>query len=218
MFISYAITVCNESKDLYSLISFLKKVKDSEDEINILVDTAHVSPQVSKVVEHFKTDIVVNERSFDGKFSTHRNYHISKCNGDYIFIIDPDEMPQEKLIKNIKQIITQSNADLMYIPRINIHPGSTQEWLNKCKFKVNEVGWINWPDYTPRVFKTNVGIEYTNDLHEVLTCTGRKACIPEDPSMALWHIKSIEKQSNRWDQETFEYVSPKGDNLYDSLM
>ena len=39
MKLSYAITVCNESKDLYSLISFLKRVKDEEDEINVLVDT-----------------------------------------------------------------------------------------------------------------------------------------------------------------------------------
>ena len=39
MKLSYAITVCNESKELYSLISFLKKVKDPSDEINILVDS-----------------------------------------------------------------------------------------------------------------------------------------------------------------------------------
>jgi len=196
----------------------LKKVKDPEDEINILIDTAHVSPQVLKVIEHFKSDTVVNERAFDGNFSSHRNYHISKCNGDYIFIIDPDEMPQEKLIKNIKNLIEQNKADLIYIPRINIHPGSTQEWLDKCKFRVNEVGWINWPDFTPRVFKTNQGIEYTNDLHEILTCKGQRIGLPADPTIALWHIKSIEKQTNRWDLETFEYVSPKGDNLYDSLM
>jgi len=41
MKLSYAITVCNESKDLYALISFLKSVKDPEDEINILLDTLH---------------------------------------------------------------------------------------------------------------------------------------------------------------------------------
>jgi len=216
---SYAITVCNESKDLYSLISFLKKVKDPEDEINVLVDTAHVSPQVLKVVEHFKSDIVVNERDFDGKFSDHRNYHISKCNGDYIFIIDADEMPQEKLIKNIKYVIEQNKAELVYVPRINVVLGSTQEWLDKCKFQVNEAGWINWPDMQSRIFKTNIGIEYTNDIHETLVYKGKNVGgLPADPTIALWHIKSMEKQLNRWDQETFEYVSPKGDNLYDSLM
>ena len=94
MKLSYAITVCNESKDLYSLISFLKRVKDEEDEINVLVDTKHVTPQVLRVLDHFKDDIVTCERSFDGDFSAHRNFHTRQCSGDYIFIIDPDEMPK----------------------------------------------------------------------------------------------------------------------------
>ena len=41
MRLTYAITVCNEARDLYSLLSFLKKVKDPEDDINILLDTLH---------------------------------------------------------------------------------------------------------------------------------------------------------------------------------
>jgi hypothetical protein len=217
MKLSYAICVCNESRDLYSLISFLKKVKDVDDEINILVDTAHVSQQVLKVINFFKSDIVVNERKFDGNFSDHRNYHITTCKGDYIIIVDPDEMPQEKLIKSLKNIIQESDVDLIYIPRINLHPGYTQEWLDKYKFKVNELGWINWPDYTPRVLKNISSIRYSNNLHENIQCTGNKIGLPADPSIALWHIKSIEKQDNRWNQDTWEYVVP-GDNLYDSLM
>ena len=149
---SYAICVCNESRELYSLIAFLKKVKDTEDEINILVDTAHVSKQVLQVLDFFKNDIVTCERAFiDSNFSDHRNYHISKCKGDYIFVLDPDEMPQEKLLKNIKTHIVD-DMEVIYIPRINILPGSTQEWLNN-KFTVNEVGWINWPDMQGRIFK-----------------------------------------------------------------
>lgn len=217
MKLSYAICVCNESRDLYSLIAFLKKVKDVEDEINILIDTVHVSQQVLKVVDFFKNDIVVNKRDFDGNFSDHRNYHITKCNGDYLFIIDPDEMPQEKLIKNLKTIIQETDAELICIPRINLQPGYTQEWLDKCKFKINEVGWINWPDYQSRIFKNIPSIRYINKLHEDINCEGKKVGLPMDPSIALWHIKSIEKQDNRWD-EKHEYVSPSGNNLYDNLM
>jgi hypothetical protein len=217
MIISYAITVCNESKDLYSLIAFLKKVKDVDDEINILVDTVHVSQQVLKVVDFFKDDIIVNKRDFNGDFSEHRNYHITKCKGDYIVVIDADEMPQEKLIKSLKNIIQESDAELIYIPRINLVPGFTQEWLNKFKFKINEIGWINWPDYQGRIFKNIPSIRYINKLHEDINCEGKKVGLPIDPSIALWHIKSIEKQNNRWD-ENFDYVSPTNNNLYDSLM
>ena len=56
-------------------VSFLKKVKDPNDEINILVDSLHVTDNVRNVLEYHKEGIVVNERDFDGDFSNHRNYH-----------------------------------------------------------------------------------------------------------------------------------------------
>ena len=76
--ISYAICVCNEDREINSLINFLLKVKDEEDEINILVDSTKVTPQVRDVLKSYDDKIVVNEREFDGKFSDHRNYHASK--------------------------------------------------------------------------------------------------------------------------------------------
>lgn len=216
MKLSYAITVCNESKDLYSLLSFLKRVKDDEDEINILFDTKHGSNSVKNVLEYFKNDITVFERDFCGNFAEHRNFHMKKCTGDYIFVIDPDEMPKEKLIKILKQMIQDSNADLIAIPRINIHPGCTQEWLNKHKFHTNEMDWINWPDYQGRIFKNSSDIFYGNKLHENIVGAKNSVAVKADPSLALWHIKSVDKQDNRW--EDGKYISPGTKNFYDSLM
>lgn len=68
MKLSYAITVCNESKDLYALVSFLKSVKDPEDEINILLDTLHTTETMINILDHFKDDIVLNKRDFCGNF------------------------------------------------------------------------------------------------------------------------------------------------------
>jgi hypothetical protein len=215
MKLSYAICVCNESKDLYSLISFLKKVKDSEDEINILVDSSHVSTQVRSVLEYFKDDIVQNDKAFEGKFATHRNYHFKLCKGDYIFYIDPDEMPTEILIKNIKKVIEDSKAELICIPRVNICPGFTQEWIKKCNFNLNEMGWINWPDMQGRIFKK--GLQMENELHEGVISAGERISLEPNPNIALWHIKSIEKQDNRWNIDG-TYKLPEPDNLYDSLM
>lgn len=216
MKISYAVTVCNESKEVYSLIAFLLKVKDNEDEINVLVDSAHVTTQVRSVLNHFSGQIVVHDRDFDGNFSDHKNYHISKCSGDYIFAIDADEMPQEALITQLKSVIKTNGAHTVAVPRINIQPGFTQKWLDKCKFTVNECGWINWPDYSVRVFKNDTSIRYTKSLHETISSNGPSIAVQAHPSLALWHIKSIEKQDNRWDNH--QYVSPNSGNLYDSLM
>ena len=78
MRLTYAITVCNEARDLYSLLSFLKKVKDTEDDINILLDTLHSTKSVRDVLSHFKESVVLHEREFDGNFAKHRNFHFKK--------------------------------------------------------------------------------------------------------------------------------------------
>lgn len=217
MKITYAITVCNESKDLYSLVSFLIKVKDPEDNINILVDSAHVTKQVRSVLKHFENNIVQNERDFDGKFSTHRNYHASTCDGDYICVIDADEMPHEFMIKNLKNIISENNPDIIWVPRINICPGFTQEWLKRCNFKTNELGWINWPDYGSRVYKNIPSIHFSSELHEKLVGGSNSIGLPAEPKFALWHIKSVDKQDNRWNSDG-TYRLPGGGDIYDSLM
>ena len=193
--ISYAICVCNEDRELNSLINFLLKVKGEEDEINILVDSTNVTPEVREVLKSYDDKIVVNERAFDGKFSDHRNYHATKCKGDYIFAIDADEMPQEALITNIKTF----EGDIMYVPRINICPGYTADWITDYKFNLNEMGWVNWPDYQGRYYKNNGEIKWSNDLHEKLEGPNpdKVAMLEAKPLIALWHIKTVERQDRQ---------------------
>jgi hypothetical protein len=191
--ISYAICVCNEDREVKSLINFLLKVKDEEDEINILLDSKNGTMEARSVLESFGDKIVVNEREFDGKFSDHRNYHASKCSGDYIFVIDADEMPQEALIVNIKTF----DGDIMYIPRINICPGYTADWLDQHKFQLNEMGWINFPDYQGRYYKNNGEIKWENDLHERLTGSENVARLDAKPLVSLLHIKTVERQDKQ---------------------
>ena len=193
--ISYAICVCNEDREVNSLINFLLKVKDEEDEINILLDSKKGTAEVRSVLESFGDKIVVNEREFNGKFAEHRNYHATKCSGDYIFAIDADEMPQEALINNIKTF----EGDIMYMPRINICPGYTAEWITDYKFNLNEMGWVNWPDYQGRYYKNNGEIKWSKDLHEKLEGPNpdKIAMLEAKPLIALWHIKTIERQDRQ---------------------
>jgi len=193
MKISYAICVCNEHLELNSLLSFLSRVADNEDEINILVDSGKVTDEVRAVLKKFEKRIVVNERKFCGNFSKHRNYHITKCKGEYIFVLDADEIPQEALVKNIRNF----DSDILYVPRMNIIPGHTEEWCKRMKFSVNEVGWINWPDYQGRYFKNNGKILWSLGLHERLIGSDKVAQLQAIPQLALWHVKSVEKQDKQ---------------------
>ena len=68
--------------------------------------------------------------------------------GDYIFGMDADELPQELLIKNVKKIIEETNAEIISVPRINIHPDITEEDMKEFGFRPNEDGFINWPRFS----------------------------------------------------------------------
>ena len=193
MKISYAICVCTEARELKDLLSFLKRVKDPEDDINILIDSNRVTEDVRNVLNRFN-DVNVFEREFCGNFAEHRNHHASLCQGDYIFVIDADEIPQERLIKNIKGVIEETKSDLIYVPRINICPGYTDKWLEKHNFRVNENGWINWPDFQGRIYKNNGVLKWTKGLHETISGSDKTIGIQANPNLALWHIKSVEKQ------------------------
>jgi len=195
MKITYAICVCDEHNELDRLLMFLKKTKHPDDDINLLIDTKNVTVPVRNVVEKHIDSLQVCERPFDMNFGKHRNFQFKQCTGDYIFIIDADELPREPLIKNIRGIIKDSESDCLAIPRINIIPDLTDEQNEEWKFNVNEHGWINWPDYTYRIFKNNSKIKYVKqELHEVLSGADAQKSLVAHPSLAIWHIKYSTRQ------------------------
>ena len=195
--ITYAVEVCNEDRELYSLLSFLVKTIDSTDDINVLVDSRKETEAVKKVLEQFKDTITVHYREFKNDFAEHRNYHIDQCKGDYIFMIDADEIPQEPLVKNIKTAIMETQGDMFYVPRINIVPGHTGEWLEQCNFKVNEAGFINWPDFQGRIFQNKPSIRWEKSLHEKVVGFETAIGLEANPLAALWHVKSVERQDKQ---------------------
>lgn len=214
MKVTYTIQVCNESRELFSLINFLKKTIDEEDDIHVVADSNRVTSRVESVLEHFKDDITVFKRPF-GNFCDNSQFHSDKANGDYIFGLDADEMPREFLIKNVKKIIEESGADIIAVPRINIDPGYTEEFLERRNYKINEMGWINWPDFQGRIYKKCDYIKWTDEMHTKLTGTDKIVGVQATPHLALWHIKSIEKEENRWNNGN---IITSNDNLYDKLM
>jgi hypothetical protein len=214
MKLTYTVQVCNESRELFSLLSFLRKTVDDEDEINVVVDSNRVTARIESVLEHFKERINIFKRPFDN-FCTNSNFHIEKATGEYIFGMDADEIPQELLIKNVKKIINDSGAEIIAVPRINIDPGYTEEFLRRCNYTVNDVGYINWPDYQMRIYKKCDHIRWTDEMHTKLSGSDKAVGVEATPKLALWHIKSIEKEENRWINGN---IVKSNDNLYNSLM
>ena len=75
MKISYAITVCNELKEVKRLISFLHQHKRSEDEICVLLDKPKASPELLYQLSVYSSEgfIILKESEFKGHFADWKN-------------------------------------------------------------------------------------------------------------------------------------------------
>ena len=206
MKISYAITVCNEVEEIKKLISFLFKHIRAEDEIVLLYDNKNGD---SKVWEYLNlialtadnqfNGFTIEEGEFNNNFSEWKNKLTSLCNGDYIFNIDADEIPNETLISSLPWIIENNlNIDLFLVPRINTVLGITPEHIRKWGWHINEEGWINWPnDYQGRIYKNIPSIKWKNKVHEVLEGQILYTHLPAIEKYALYHPKTIERQEKQ---------------------
>jgi glycosyltransferase involved in cell wall biosynthesis len=153
MKISYAITVCNELKEITELTNFLQSRIEEEDEIIIQYDTNGVTKEVSDFLTIFgeinkQTKIVSFPLNKD--FATFKNNLKKNCSGDYIFQIDADEIPTEYLMQNLKTILESNNVDIVFVPRVNTVNGLTEAHIQGWGWRVNEKGWVNFPDYQTR--------------------------------------------------------------------
>lgn len=200
MKISFAITVCNELTEVKTLVPFLLKHKNINDEIVILFDEKNGDQEVLDFLLEFnKLPNVQTWRGFDfnNDFAEWKNKLNSYCTGDYIFQLDADEMISEYLIKNIHEVIElNSEVDLFYIPRKNIVEGITEQHIKQWGWRLNENGWINFPDFQGRIYRK--GLEWYGKVHEKISSGRIYSLLPnDDENFYITHIKTIKKQEKQ---------------------
>jgi glycosyltransferase involved in cell wall biosynthesis len=197
MKISYGITVHNESEELERLLGKLLVSIGEQDEVVICVDGN--DEKVKSVVELYSIDsrVIHYNRKLEKDFSAQKNSVIEKSSGDYIFHIDADEYPNEILLQQLKQILEMNDVDLVWIPRVNTVDGFTQEDVQKWGWRVDEKGWVNYPDYQARVFRNREDIRWTRPLHEYITGCKTYAHLPPHEELSLYHPKTKEKQEQQ---------------------
>jgi hypothetical protein len=207
MKISYAITVCNEFTEIQRLLGFLLEHKHVNDEIVVLFDLKNGTSQVEEILKHYSQFgwFSWHKSPFHGHFADWKNKLTSLCSGDYIFNIDADELPHEKLIEILPELLEENiECDVMALPRVNTVEGLTQEHIQKWRWNVDEKGWVNWPDYQWRIYKNKPHIKWINKVHEKIEGHKVWTHLPMIEEFALYHPKTIERQE-------------KQNNYYDTL-
>lgn len=197
--ISYAITVKDELQELKTLLKLLLKYKGEEDEIIVVQDITFNDESIKEFLSN-QDNIKKFTFAFENDFSKLKNFMNSLCSEQWIFNIDADELPHESLLENIHAILEQNgNIDAIWIPRINIVNGITEEHIKKWGWTINEKGWINWPnDSQCRIYKNSGKIYWHKPVHEQLTGEIKNiGKLPDVEELSIYHIKSIEKQEKQ---------------------
>ena len=194
MKISYAITVCNELEEIQRLIPYLIKHKSEEDEIVVLWD----SKGSKEVLEYLTSNKILTVADvFKNDFAEWKNKLNELCKGDFIFQLDADECPHQFLMENVKTIVEANDAEAYWIPRVNTVEGITEEHLTKWNWKVNEKGWIQWPDVQMRLYKKSEDVKWTGKVHEKIGGYKEYGTLPSEEEFAIYHPKTIEKQEKQ---------------------
>jgi 23S rRNA A1618 N6-methylase RlmF len=208
MEISYTITVYNELEQLKQLMSLLELCKTNYDEV-VVVHTYRNEEE--KEIENFKAikelckhvDVYKNYH-FQNKFAELKNYLNSFATKEFIINFDADEFASADTVKLWKQVISENNNDLYLVPRVNKVRDYTLDDVKKYNWQINQNGWINWPDYQPRIFKNNGRIKWEGNVHEQLTGQENTGALPSDPRFAIIHNKDIDRQ--RKQNELYENI------------
>jgi glycosyltransferase involved in cell wall biosynthesis len=202
MKLSYAITVCNEVEETIKLITQLLNYKGKDSEIVVLLDTPKAPIELLEYLELQGEANHINliESEFNNDFAHWKNFLNSQCKGEWIFQIDADELLNPELIVNLEDILDGNvDKDMIVVPRINIVNGLTDSHIQKWGWRVNEKGWVNFPDVQTRIYKNSEKIGWINKVHERIVGFENYTSFPTDEIYCIKHIKDIvrqEKQNN----------------------
>jgi glycosyltransferase involved in cell wall biosynthesis len=192
--ISYAITACNEAKELIRLLNQLINVTRKEDEIVVQLDTT-ANMEMEYIIDEYPP-IKKTVFGLNNDFASFKNNLKNHCTKDYIFQIDADEYLSKELLTTLPEILELNpEIELYAIPRINTVEGLTSEHINKWGWHINENGWINYPDYQTRILKNIPEINWINKVHERLVGAKTTVSLPE--GYDLIHPKTIERQERQ---------------------
>jgi len=200
MRITYAITVCREFVEIQRLVHFLLQHKRLQDNIVILYDEANGDSEVETFLRthSINGEFAWHKAKFNRHFADWKNKLTSLCSGDYIVNIDADEIPNQYLVENLPNILELNpDIDVYRVPRVNTVKGITEEHIRVWGWRVNENGWINWPDRQMRIYKNTPEIKWESKVHETLVGFKTITDLPEMEELALYHPKTIEKQEKQ---------------------
>ena len=192
--ISASIVCLNEAEKLERC---LKSLTGFADEI-VVVDLGSKDGS-QNISESFGA--VVFRHKFVPYVEMVRNFAISKTKGEWILILDPDEILISNLKEKLKEIVKENKFDAVNIPRKNIFFG---------RF-IRHTNW--WPDYHIRFFKKGQ-VRWDERIHTYPRTGGQILTLEAKEELAIVHYGYSD--INQFIDRQNRYSTIEAQNLYKS--
>jgi len=152
--LSVCIITYNEEKLIKECLENIKEIADE-----IVIVDSYSGDKTVQICKRY-TDKVYFKK-FKDDYSNQRNYVLAKATGDWILVIDADEILSKELKGEIKNLINQKDYNGYLIPRRTYY--TKTRWFKHG---------YSYPDYQPRLFR-NENAKYKYKVHEWLDIKGK---------------------------------------------
>lgn len=172
MKLSAVIITKNASRHLEQAVD---SVKDIVEEITI-VDSGS-SDDTVKIAKRLTKNVY--SVIFENDFSIIRNYALSRSIGEWILVLDADEILSPELKEEIPELVKHRTHDGYWFRR--------RWYINAKKYMKHG---LFYPDFQLRLFRNSETIKYQNRVHEEVTIPKEKT---KEIYVDIYHYDSLNK-------------------------
>ncbi len=170
--ISGVVIALNEAQQLHYALTTLLPWCDE-----VIVVDQHSEDETATIAAEMGATVYQHERT-GGIADPARRFAVSKATGDWIFILDADEMIPPSLATHLREFVeSDPQADVVLVPRANLILG---RWIRHGN---------NWPSRHARFFRPG-SLLMTDRIHKsIVPAPGtRRHQLAADPALAIWHF------------------------------
>src|SRR3989344_111894 len=161
--LSVCLITKNEEKNLTACLS---SIKDLADEI-IVVDTGS-KDKTKEIAQQFTGKVY--DLAWSDDFSAARNESLKHAAGDWILVLDADEVIAQEDHQKIKEVINNWTISGYRVMTKNYsNQSSVQGWLpakSEDKYAKDYSGWH--PSFKVRLFQRNKNYSFVGEVHEMI--------------------------------------------------
>jgi len=143
----------------------------------VIVVDQHSEDDTAAIAEGIGATVYQHDRT-GGIADPARRFAVGKATGDWVFILDADEMVPPTLARHLRELADRDPAfDVVMVPRANVLLG---RWLRYGN---------NWPSRHARFFRPG-SLLMTDRIHKSIEPAPgtRRHKLPADPALAIWHF------------------------------